>query len=192
MLILILGLILFLGAHSVRVYAEEWRTVQVNKRGLQAWLGIYSLISIAGFVLIMWGYRDARLATEILWHPPVWTKHIAALLTLPAFILFIAAYVPGSKIKAIIGNPMIVGVKLWAFAHLISNGAVVNVVLFGAFLFWAVIDFRTSRRRDKAIGTRYEFIGYSRDVIAIILGTVAWAGFSMYLHGMWIGVKPFG
>lgn len=191
MLILILGLILFLGMHSVRIYAEPWRNAQVRKRGLPTWQGIYSIISLVGFLLILWGYRDARLATAILWHPPVWTKYLAALLTLPAFILFISFYIPGSKIKAIIGNPMIVGVKLWATAHLISNGSVVNIILFGAFLFWAILDFRTARRRDKAEGVTYAFVGYSRDVMATIIGVIAWGVFAFYLHGLWIGVKPF-
>ena len=191
MLILILGLILFLGMHSVRIYAEPWRNAQINKRGLFTWQGIYSIISLIGFLLILWGYRDARLATAVLWHPPGWTKQLAALLTLPAFILFIAAYVPGTKIKATIGNPMIVGVKLWATAHLISTGTMLNIILFGAFLLWAILDFRTARRRDKAEGVTYEFISYSRDVMVIITGSIAWAVFAMYLHSMWIGVKLF-
>jgi uncharacterized membrane protein len=144
--------------HSVRIYADGWRAEQISKRGENTWLGFYSLVSIIGFLLIIWGYGDARLDTQILWHPPVWTKHLAALLTLPAFILFVAAYVPG----------------------------------FGSFLLWAILDFRTSRRRDKAAGTTYEFISYSRDAIATVIGLVAWAGFAIYLHGMWIGVKPFG
>jgi uncharacterized membrane protein len=192
MLILILGLILFLGIHSVRIFAEDWRNAQITKRGSATWLGLYSLVSIIGFLLILWGYRDARLASEILWYPPVWTKHLAALLTLPAFIFFVSFYIPGSKIKSIIGNPMIVSVKLWATAHLISNGAVVDIILFTAFLLWAILDFRTARRRDKAAGVTYEFVSYGRDVIAIIVGSIVWAVFAMYLHGMWIGVKPFG
>ena len=191
MLLLIIGLILFLGMHSVRIYASDWRAEQISKRGENTWMGFYSLVSIIGFLLIIWGYGDARLDTQILWHPPAWTKHLAALLILPAFILFVAAYVPGSKIKATLGHPMILGTKLWAFAHLLSNGALVNVILFASFLLWAILDFRTSRRRDKAAGTTYEFISYSRDAIATVVGLVAWAGFSIYLHGMWIGVKPF-
>ena len=192
MLLLIIGLILFLGMHSVRIYADGFRAEQVRKRGEKVWQGLFSLVSLAGFLLIIWGYGDARLDSQILWHPPVWTKHLAALLTLPAFIFFVAAYVPGTKIKATLGHPMILGAKLWALAHLLANGALVDVVLFTSFLLWAVLDFRTSRRRDKADGTRYTFIGYSRDVIALVIGIVAWVVFALYLHGMWIGVKPFG
>lgn len=192
MLLLIIGLILFLGMHSVRIYADGFRAEQVRKRGEKVWQGLFSLVSLAGFLLIIWGYGDARLDSPILWHPPVWTKHLAALLTLPAFIFFVAAYVPGSKIKATLGHPMILGAKLWALAHLLANGALVDVVLFTSFLLWAVLDFRTSRRRDKAAGTRYTFIGYSRDIIALVIGIIAWAVFALYLHGMWIGVKPFG
>lgn len=189
MLILILGLILFLGMHSIRMVADSWRNAQVSKRGLTGWQGIYSFVSLIGFLLILWGYRDARLASEILWLPPEWTKYLAAALTLPAFILLVAAYLPGSKMKAIIGHPMLVSVKLWAFAHLISNGALVDVLLFSAFLFWAIFDFRAARQRDKAAGITYKFISYNRDVMAIVIGVVTWAVFSLYLHGMWIGVN---
>ena len=192
MLLLIMGLILFLGMHSVRIVAEDFRTAQISKRGEGAWMGIYSAISLLGFMLIIWGYADARVESPILWNPPIWTKHLAALLTLPAFILFVAAYVPGSKMKAVLGHPMILGTKLWALAHLLSNGAVVDVLLFGGFLLWSVLDFRAARKRTKAAGITFEFAGYSRDAIAIVFGLFVWAVFSMYLHAMWIGVKPFG
>lgn len=188
---MIIGLILFLGMHSIRIYASDWRDAQVRKRGEQTWQGLYSLISILGFVLIIWGYGDARADTQMLWHPPIWTKHLAALLILPAFVLFIAAYVPGTKIKSKIGHPMIVSVKLWAFGHLITNGSLLNTILFAAFLLWSILDFRASRQRDKAAGTTYAFVGYSRDMIAITIGLAAGIVFSLYLHGMWIGVNPF-
>ena len=192
MIILIIGLILFLGTHSVRIYAFDWREGQIRKRGEKVWQGIYSLISLLGFVLIIWGYGEARAETQILWNPPIWTKHLAALLTIPAFILLFTPYIPGTKIKTKIGHPMILGVKLWALAHLISNGALVDIVLFGSFLLWAILDFRASRMRDRAAGTIYIFQGYKRDVIAIIIGLVTWAVFALYLHGLLIGVKPFG
>ena len=192
MLLLILGLILFLGMHSVRIFAEDFRTAQISKRGEGVWMGIYSAISILGLMLIIWGYADARETAQILWNPPLWTEHLATLLTLPAFILFGAAYVPNTKMKEVLGHPMILGTKLWALAHLLSNGTSADVLLFGAFLLWAVLDFRAARKRTKAAGTTFEFAGYSRDAIAIVFGLAVWVVFSMYLHEMWIGVKPFG
>ena len=192
MTILIIGLAIFLGMHSVRIYAADWREAQINKRGLKVWLAFYALISLLGMVLLSYGYGEARIETEVLWYPPVWAKHLAALFVLLGFILFVAADVKGTKIKAKVGHPMIVGVKLWAFGHLISNGNLVDVILFGSFLLWAILDFRASRQRDKAAGTTYEFLGYHRDMIAISIGLVVGIVFVMYLHGMLIGVTPFG
>ena len=192
MTIMIIGLVLFLGMHGIRIYADGWRSAQIAKRGEAAWLGMFSVISLVGFILIIWGYGDARVTTSVLWTPPLWTKHLAALLILLSFVLITAAYVPGTRIKSIIGHPMIVGVKLWAFGHLITNGSLVDVILFGAFLVWAILDFRTSRRRDKAAGTRYAFVGVQRDAIAVVIGLAIGLVFALYLHGMLIGVTPFG
>jgi uncharacterized membrane protein len=138
---LILGLIVFLGAHSVRIFAEDWRGRQVARLGPQGWKGVYSLVSLAGFVLIVWGYGLARAEPLPLWSPPVWTRHLAALLTLPAFVLLAAAYVPGTRIKAAVSHPMVLGVNIWAFSHLIANGTLADALLFGAFLAWAAFAF---------------------------------------------------
>ncbi|MCC7313077.1 MAG: NnrU family protein, partial [Sulfuritalea sp.] len=119
---LILGLVLFLGIHSVRIFANDWRDAQLARLGLLPWKGVYALISAVGLGLIIWGYGLARVDPVVLWLPPVWTRHLAALLTLPAFILLVAAYLPGSHIKAKIGHPMVAGVKIWALAHLLANG----------------------------------------------------------------------
>ncbi len=182
---------LFLGAHSVRIFADDWRTARIAAGGERAWKGIYSLLSIAGFILIVYGYGQARMTAPVLYTPPVWTRHVAALLMLPAFILFAAAYVKGTRIKARAGHPMIAAVKTWAFAHLLSNGTLADVVLFGAFLVWAVLDYRASRRRDRAAGVTYAEGPISRDFIAIGVGVVAWAIFAFWLHGPLIGVRPF-
>lgn len=192
MLTMIVGLLLFLGTHSVRVFAEDWRNRQISERGEKTWQGIYSVIALAGFLLIVWGYGQARLEPFVVWQPPVWTKHLAALLTLPAFILLVAAYVPGTKIKTLVGHPMVLGVKLWALAHLLANGMLADIILFGVFLLWSVLDYRASRQRDKAAGTIYQSAGISRDIIAIVTGIVAWGAFAAVLHGWLIGVKPFG
>lgn len=189
---LLLGLLLFLSAHSVRIVAEDWRGRQIARLGANTWKGLFSALSLAGFVLIVWGYGLARAAPLELWLPPRWTGHVAALLTLPAFVLLVAAYVPGNRIKAALGHPMILGVKLWALAHLLSNGRAADVLLFGAFLVWAVFDFAASRRRDRRAGTRYPAGSAGRDATVVVVGIAAWAAFAFFLHGWLIGVRPFG
>jgi len=189
---LLLGLLIFLGSHSVRIFAESWRGARVAAMGLNAWKGVYSIVSIAGFVLIVWGYGVARGAPVIVYSPPVWTKHVAALLTIPAFILLTAAYVPGTRIKRAVGHPMVAGVKAWAFAHLLANGTLADVVLFGSFLVWAIADYIAARRRDRAAGTVYVVGPITRDVTAVVVGLLAWAAFAFWLHAALIGVRPFG
>lgn len=189
---LILGLIIFLGIHSVRICADGFRTRTIERIGLKPWKGIYALLSLAGFVLLVYGYGLSRAEGEFLWNPPRWTYHVTALLMLFSFILVVAAYVPGTRIKASIGHPMVMGVKVWAFAHLLSNGRVGDVVLFGAFLAWAVADYVAARRRDRAAGTVYVSLGASRDVIAVVGGLVGYVVFAFWLHFWLIGVKPFG
>jgi uncharacterized membrane protein len=192
MSLLILGLVLFLGTHSVRIVADDWRGTRIARLGLMPWKGIVSVISIIGFVLIVWGYGQARGNPVTLYSPPVWTRHIAALLTVPAFILLVAAYIPGTRIKRAVGHPMVAAVKIWAFAHLLSNGTLADVVLFGAFLAWAVSDYIAARRRDRAAGTVYPVGPVSRDIAAVAIGLSAWAVFAFWLHAAWIGVRPFG
>jgi uncharacterized membrane protein len=192
MTLLIAGLLLFLGAHSVRIVAEPWRVAQIARRGEERWKMAYSLVSIAGFALLVYGFGVARAAPVVLWMPPVWTRHLAALLLLPAFVLVAAAYVPGNRIKAAVGHPMIAGVKVWAFAHLLANGRLAAVVLFGAFLAWAIADFIASRRRDRTAGTRYPSGTTARDAITVIVGLGAYGLFAFVLHGPLIGVRPFG
>jgi len=176
----------------VRIVADDWRRGRVAAMGLWPWKAVYSVVSIIGFVLIIWGYGEARGAPVVLYTPPVWTRHIAALLTIPAFILLVAAYVPGTRIKRAVGHPMVAGVKIWAFAHLIANGTLADVVLFGAFLAWAVVDYTAARRRDRAAGVVYLVGPVTRDITAVIVGLIAWAAFAFWLHGAWIGVRPFG
>jgi uncharacterized membrane protein len=192
MTLLILGLILFLGMHSVRVFADDWRSAQIGRVGQQAWKGIYSVLSLAGFVLLVWGYGEARSAPLVLWTPPAGLRHAASLLTLVAFVLLAAAYVPGTRIKRAVGHPMVAGTKAWALAHLLSNGTLADVLLFGGFLAWAVLLFIASRKRDRKAGTVYAVGPVSRDVLAITVGVIAWAVFAFWAHAWLIGVRPFG
>ena len=190
--VLILGLVLFLGVHSVRIVANDWRTQVIAQRGEGAWKGLYSVLSIVGLVLVVWGYGLARQQPVVLWVPPVAMRHIAALLTLASFILLVAAYVPRNDVKTWLHHPMVLGVKVWAFAHLLSNGYLADVVLFGAFLVWSVLSFRAARARDRAAGTAYPRGTLTGTAITLVAGTVAWVVFALWLHVMLIGVRPFG
>jgi len=192
MTMLILGLILFLGVHSTRIVADGWRTAQVARLGPNGWKGAYSVLSIVGFVLIVYGFGLARQAPTFLWTVPTGLKHVAALLTLVAFVLLVAAYVPRNGIKAKLHHPMILGVKTWALAHLVSNNTVGDMLLFGSFLLWSVFSFRAARARDRAAGTVYPAGTLGATLITVVVGLVAWAAFAFWAHGAWIGVRPFG
>ncbi len=189
---LILGLFIFLGVHSVRIVADDWRTRTRARIGAQSFKGVYSLLSLVGFALIVWGFGIARETPHLLWLPPAGMRHAASLLNVLAFVLLMAAYVPGNGIKARVHHPMVLSVKTWALAHLVSNGNLAHVVLFGAFLAWAVLDFISARRRDRVQGTRYPAGEASRTVVCVLLGVGVAGGFAMWLHGVLIGVKPFG
>lgn len=192
MTILILGLVIFLGVHSSRVFAEGPRQAFIAQRGENAWKGLYTLASLAGFVLIVWGYGIARQQPVVLWASPTWLRHVAGLLTLVAFVMLVAAYVPGNGIKARLHHPMTLGVKTWAFAHLIANNTLADLLLFGGFLAWSVAVFTAARRRDRAAGTVYPPGRASRTVITVVIGVVAWTVFALWLHAWLIGVRPFG
>jgi len=189
---LILGLVIFLGVHSVRIVADGWRTRMVASKGEGVYKGLYSLLSLLGFGLIIWGFGQAREAPHMLWMPPVGMRHAASLFTLVAFVLLAAAYVPGNGIKARVHHPMVLGVKTWAFAHLISNGSLAHLVLFGAFLVWGILDFVAARRRDRVAGVQYLPGKPVATVITLVVGTVAWAVFALWLHGLLIGIRPLG
>lgn len=192
MIYLIAGLALFLGVHSVRVVADGWRSARINSLGAGTWKALYSVASIIGFILIVYGYGLSRQSPVDLWMPPVWTRHVAALLTLPVFILLAAAYIPGTNIKARLKHPMTLSIKLWAIAHLLSNGRLGDVLLFGGFLLWSAFVFRAARQRDRRNSVLYPDGSSLRDVIAVIAGLGLWAVFAFYLHGVLIGVRPFG
>ena len=189
---LIFGLVLFLGVHSIRVFANDWRNQTLARVGEKPFKGIYALLSLAGFVLLVWGYGQARQHGVMLWNPPVALRHIAALLTLVAFVLLAAAYVPGNQIKAKLHHPMVLGTKVWALAHLLANGALADVVLFGGFLAWSVLLFAASRKRDRREQTVYAAGTAGATAITVAAGVVAWAVFAFWLHRVLIGISPFG
>lgn len=192
MALLIAGLVLFLAAHSTRVFADHWRTRMIERLGELKWKGLITVLSIAGFILLIVGYDQARMTPVALWEPPVWTRHLALLLNLLAFVLLAAAYVPRNSIKAKIGHPMIAGVKIWAFAHLIANGTLADLLLFGGFLLWAVVDFRASRRRDRMNATVYPSGAMANTLLTLVAGLGAGVVFMLWLHARWVGVSPLG
>ena len=160
--------------------------------GPSSWKALYSLVSVIGLGLVVWGFGLVRQQPVQLWSPPTGMRHLAALLTLIAFVLLVAAYVPGNGIKARLHHPMVLGVKVWALAHLISNGNLGHVVLFGSFLVWSIFDFRASRRLDRATGTRYPRGTAGATGITVAIGVGTWIAFALWLHGLLIGVRPFG
>ena len=192
MTVLILGLVILLGAHSVRIFAEGWRERQVARLGIETWKRLFALVSLAGLVLIAIGFGQARSAPTVLWYPPLALRHAAGLITLLSFVLLAAAYVPDTRIKAKLGHPMAAGVKGWAFAHLLANGNLADVVLFGVFLAWGVLYFGSARRRDRVAGTVYPAGTVKGDLTAVAVGVAAWIVFAFWLHGWLIGVRPFG
>lgn len=183
---LIVGLIIFLGIHSVAIFAPGWRERVIAQVGERKWKGIYAVISLVGFVLLVYGYGQARQAPVVLYAPPVWMRHVTALLLLPAFPFFFAAHLPG-RIKAALKHPMLVAVTLWAFAHLLSNGTLADVLLFGGFLAWAVAD-RISLANRPPQSTRGAPPGPANDAIAVVLGLGVYAAFVFWLHVVLIGV----
>ena len=192
MAILILGSVLFLGVHSTRIVADGWRTAMIGRMGEMPWKAGYAVLSIVGFVLIVWGFSLARQQPVQLWMPPRGMRHLAALLTLIAFVLLAATYVPRNAIKARLHHPMVLAVKVWALAHLLAAGNLAHVVLFGAFLVWAALSFRAARARDRAAGTVYAAGTAAGTGITVAVGVAGWALFAFWAHGALIGVRPIG
>jgi uncharacterized membrane protein len=188
MTLLLIGLVLFLGVHSMSIVAEGWRQRTMRRIGMGPWKGLYALISLLGFVLIVYGYDIARQDPIVLYTPPVWTRHLALLLMLPVFPLIFAAYLPG-RIKATMKHPMLAATKIWALAHLVANGTLADVLLFGGFLAWAVAD-RISFKKRTQPDLRTAPPSKYNDVIAVALGLLAYAAFAQWLHLYLIGVYP--
>ena len=189
---LILGLLLFLGMHSVRFVADGWRTQVIAQRGAGVWKGLYTVVSLVGFGLIVWGYGQTRQSPQVLWASPAWTRHTAALLMMVSLVLLVAAYVPRNRIKAAVHHPMVLGVKVWALAHLLANNTLADVLLFGSFLVWAVLDFRSARQRDRAGGVRYAAGTMPATLITVVIAELLWVALAFWGHVRLFGVRPFG
>ena len=189
---LCLGLLLFLGPHAAKLTAASWRQRQIERLGERRWKSFVSVLSLLGLMLIGFGYGQARGEFEDLWALPLWTRHVAALLTLPAFVLIAAAYMPGSRLRSRLGHPMLLGTALWSLAHLLANARVIDLLLFGSFLLWSASAFCVACRRDRLQGIdRAESLA-GRDALTALSGLIAWVIFALWLHPMLIGVRPFG
>ncbi len=189
MTLLIAGLLLFLGVHCASIVAPDWRAGQIARHGEAAWKGLYSLMSIAGFALLIYGYGLARESPVVLYTPPTFARHIALLLMLPVFPLLFAAYLPG-RIKTAAKHPMLLAVKLWALAHLLANGTLHDVILFGAFLVWAIADRISVKRRAVTRAVPGAPASPMNDVIAVVGGLATYAVFVLWAHLKLIGVSP--
>ena len=196
---LILGLILFLGAHSVRIWADGWRNQTIEAYGDKAFKGVHALVSLLGFYLLVVGYGEARLETVALWNPPRFTKHISILLMLFSSILLLAAYIPRNHFKMRLRHPMVLSVKVWALSHLIANGNLADVLLFGTFLIWSVLNFRSARARDRAqvqLSDANEDAPLKPNLFATLSalfgGMALWAVITFVLHAKVVGVAPMG
>jgi uncharacterized membrane protein len=191
MSLLIVGLIVFLGTHAFTM-ARGTRAAVIARFGEGAYKGLYSVISLAGIVLISIGYGQYRAEGYIpVWDPPVWTRHLALLLVWFAFVFFVAAYLPGRIKRMAKGHPMLLGLKIWATAHLLANGDLGSILLFGSFLTWGVAARISAKRRDEVVphgGPAAPPLGWRNDLLAVGVGTVAYLAFVYWLHPWLIGV----
>ena len=199
---LILGLVLFLGAHSTRIFAENWRQAILERLGEKAYKGVYTLVSLVGFGLMVFSFDQVRWDSPLLWAPPVWVKHAAALLMLLSLVFLASAYTPRNAIKVKLHHPMVLSVKVWALAHLLANPRLADVVLFGAFLLWSVLNFRAARQRDRLAAAATETgaeaavpgpeVSAAATWRAIGIGVVVWAFLLSRGHTWLFGVSPLG
>jgi len=189
MLLLILGLVLFTGIHSLRLGGDALRARLLNSLGEAKFKGLYSLISVVGFIFMVYGFGLARDAPIPIWSPPSFAKWIAYFLTLLAMVLMVAAYVPNNRIRAKLHHPMVLSVKTWALAHLIANGTLAHIFLFGTLLVWSVLLFRASRARDKRMQVVYATGNGASTWLTLEIGLALWLIFVGWLHGWIVGVQ---
>jgi uncharacterized membrane protein len=184
--ILIVGLVVFLGVHSLRMVAPGWRDGMVESLGEGAWKGVYSVIALAGFALIIWGFARAAPETGMVYVPPIGLRHLTFALMLPALILAVASALPPGHIRRIARHPLLIGTALWAFAHLLVNGELAAVVLFGAFLAWAVIELAAQTGRPRAPIVKPSA---TYDLAAVVAGLALYGALVWRLHEWAFGVS---
>jgi len=185
----IAGLLLFFGMHSVGIFAPATRERAVARLGDASWKGLFTLVSIIGFVMLVHGYGISRADSTVLYSPPQSLRYVAALLMLPVFPLLLATYLPG-RIKAAVQHPMLTATKAWALAHLLVNGTIVAVLLFGSFLAWAVLDRIAAGRRTVQRRIPGAPASNRNDIIAIAGGLLLYVVFIGWAHQRLFGVAP--
>jgi uncharacterized membrane protein len=190
MCLLIAGLVIFFGAHSIAILSPRLRDSLRARLGEGTWKGIYSIVSLLGFVLICKGFVLARLTPVVLYTPPAWLRYVAAVLMLPVFPLVFASFLPG-RIRTAMKHPLLAGVKFWALAHLLANGTLADVLLFGSFLAWAVIDRISLKRRPPQL-LRTAPLRPWNDAAAVAVGLSVYALFLFGAHRWLFGVAPLG
>jgi uncharacterized membrane protein len=191
LLVMILGLVLFLGVHTLTTQ-RELRARLIASSGPGGYKIGYGLASLLGLVLIVWGFAHYRATGWVdVWYPPKALKHLAAALMLPAVILVVAAYIRG-RIYTALKHPMLAGVKLWAAAHLLANGDLGSMILFGSFLAWAGFDRISLKRRADPGGPPIPVGGPGSDLIAVAVGIIAYLALAFAFHPVVIGVPVFG
>lgn len=191
MILLILGLVIFVGLHSTRIVSEEGRAKAIARIGEGPWKGLYSLLSIIGFVLIIWGFGQARYDAAQLWSPPVGTRHFALLLMLVSLILLGGYFFKTSHVATAVHHPMVWAVLVWSLAHLMANGSAADVLLFGAFFVWSAADLASAYRRDGRNGVVYPAPAASATIGAVVVGVALYALLLGGLHLWLFGVPPF-
>jgi uncharacterized membrane protein len=190
LLILVLGLIVFLGAHTFVTFRDA-RAAAIARLGLNGYRALFALVSLSGLALIVYGFGQYRAHGWIdVWSPPAFMRHITAGLMLFAVIFMTAAFIP-SHVKAKLKHPMLAGVKTWALAHLISNGDLGSILLFGVFLAWGVYDRIAAKRRRDIVATTAP-AGWINDAIVMVLGIVIYLALGYAFHPYFIGVPAFG
>jgi uncharacterized membrane protein len=190
MMILALGLVIFLGLHSIRIIAENGRAKAIARLGDGPWKGIYSLLSLVGFVLIVWGFAQARWDAPLLWAPPVWARHVTILLMLFSMILLAAYGFKKSHFAVAVHHPMVWSVALWAVGHLLANSSVADLLLFGGFLVWAGADLFSAYARDRRNAVVYPPPEWTATIGALATGVVLWGLLIGGLHLWLFGVSP--
>jgi uncharacterized membrane protein len=186
MTLLVAGLVLFFAVHSVSIFADGWRNATAARIGNSAWRGLYSLVSLAGFALMLYGFGLARQDPVVLYSPTGWSRILAVILMVPVFPLLFATYLPG-RLKALAKHPMLLATKFWALAHLLANGNLADAMLFGSFLAWAVAD-RISLKRRVARALPGPAPSVANDVIAVVAGLAVYALFILWAHGRLFGI----
>jgi uncharacterized membrane protein len=192
MTILLLGMLVFLSVHSVRIVAEDWRGRMIVRLGEQRWKGLYTLASAIGLALIVWGFGIARQAPIVLWARPTWAAHLGAALMLPAMIGLLGPYLGRSHINAALRHPMLCGTVLFGIAHLLANNTLADGVLFGGFAAWAAVDLASALGRDRRAGAAVPAPVLSHTLRHVAVGVAVWAAFGLQLHRLLFGVAPFG